>query len=77
MNNGELPLVPHPVHADHGPLKSKVLVDLDDVGLADADGGSLSIERVIAIRDKGAQTVVAAKPLEDHQDLPLRGGQGL
>ena len=75
VDDGQVAFLPEPVHAHHRPLKAEVIIDLDHVLLTDADRGPVSIQRVVPIRDKGAQPVVAAEPLEHHEDLAGRGGQ--
>ena len=52
-------------------------VDLDHVLLADADGRAVPIQRIVTVRDEGTEPVVAAEPLEHHEDLARGGGQRL
>ncbi|MYK88168.1 MAG: hypothetical protein F4018_07365 [Acidobacteria bacterium] len=77
MDDGAVALLPQPLHAHHRLLETEVLVRLQDVLLADADGGPPPVQLVVAVGHERAQAVVAAEPLEDDQDLALGGGQRL
>ena len=75
VDDGQVALLPEPVHADHRLLEAEMVIHLDHVLFADADGRPVAIQRVVTVGDKGAQAVVAAEPLEHHQDLALGGGE--
>jgi hypothetical protein len=71
VNDGHGPLVPKVLHGSHGRMKAVIVVQMNDLVLWDADGGSIvPVERVI-VRDDGIEIIVTAGDLQNNQDWVL------
>src|SRR5262249_24815138 len=64
-----LPLVVQRFHPPHRLLPAEMRVDFEDVFLPDSDRRAMLVVHRVAVRHDRVQAVVAAEPLEDHQDL--------
>ena len=75
MHDRHLALVVQGFHPAQRPVPAELGVDLEKVFLLDADRRPVLVVNRIAIRHDGVESIVAAEPLEDNQDLARRRGR--
>ena len=69
LHDRDLALVVELLHPAHRLVPAELRVDLQEVLLLDADRRPMLVVHRVAVRHDRVQSVVAAEPLEDHQDL--------
>ena len=77
LHDGDLAVIEQLLHAAHRLVPAELRVDLQQVAFLDADGRPMLVVHRVAVRHDRVQSVVAAEPLEDHEDLARLLRRGL
>ena len=66
VDDGQVAAAPEPLKAQHAGVEAELVVQPKQLIRLDADGGTLPVVGVIAVRHHGVQSVVAPGKLNHH-----------
>src|SRR5262249_29960875 len=72
MNNGELATLVEPFKPGHSTAEAKVIINLADFVLRNAEIGTVLVIRIVAVGDERVQPVISTRQFQHHQDLSIR-----